>query len=71
MIQLKNIQKSFGPLHVLKGIDLNIAEKSVTALIGPSGSGKSTIARRQWPEAYAPAGENRPFARLRQREAGA
>jgi len=45
MIQLKNIQKSFGPLHVLKGIDLDIAEKSVTALIGPSGSGKSTLLR--------------------------
>ena len=45
MIRLKNIQKSFGSLHVLKGIDLDIAEKSVTALIGPSGSGKSTLLR--------------------------
>ncbi|MFT3850249.1 MAG: amino acid ABC transporter ATP-binding protein [Propionivibrio sp.] len=45
MIQLKNITKSFGALHVLKGVDLNIPEGSVTALIGPSGSGKSTLLR--------------------------
>jgi len=45
MIRLRGIEKSFGDLHVLKGIDLTIAEGSVTALIGPSGSGKSTLLR--------------------------
>lgn len=45
MIRLRKIEKSFGALQVLKGIDLDIAERSVTALIGPSGSGKSTLLR--------------------------
>jgi L-cystine transport system ATP-binding protein len=45
MIRLRAIDKYFGPHHVLKGIDLDIAEGSVTALIGPSGSGKSTLLR--------------------------
>jgi len=45
MIRLQGIEKSFGDLHVLKGIDLTLAEGSVTALIGPSGSGKSTLLR--------------------------
>ena len=45
MIGLSNIKKSFCALPVLKGIDLDIAERSVTALIGPSGSGKSTLLR--------------------------
>ena len=45
MIEYKNIHKSFGSLEVLKGIDLNIAEKEVLCVIGPSGSGKSTLLR--------------------------
>lgn len=45
MIRLSAIDKYFGAHHVLKGIDLTIAEGSVTALIGPSGSGKSTLLR--------------------------
>jgi cystine transport system ATP-binding protein len=45
MISLRTIRKSFGALPVLKGIDLEIPERSVTALIGPSGSGKSTLLR--------------------------
>lgn len=45
MIQLSQIEKKFGKQTVLKGIDLTIAEGSVTALIGPSGSGKSTLLR--------------------------
>lgn len=45
MIQLTKIEKHFGPVQVLNGIDLSIPEGSVTALIGPSGSGKSTLLR--------------------------
>ena len=37
--------KKFGKLHVLKGIDLHVAEKEVVVIIGPSGSGKSTLLR--------------------------
>ncbi|GAB4068749.1 amino acid ABC transporter ATP-binding protein [Ancylobacter sonchi] len=45
MIRLAGIVKSFGELPVLKGVDIAVAEGSVTALIGPSGSGKSTLLR--------------------------
>ncbi|WP_269149330.1 amino acid ABC transporter ATP-binding protein [Corynebacterium hindlerae] len=45
MIHAQRIQKKFGQLHVLKGIDLQVPRGSVTCLIGPSGSGKSTILR--------------------------
>ncbi len=45
MIEIKNLKKSFGELEVLKGIDLNIAEREVVVIIGPSGSGKSTLLR--------------------------
>ena len=46
MIQLKGIHKTyFGaqPLHVLKGIDLNIDEGELVSIMGASGSGKSTL----------------------------
>jgi len=45
MIKARNVQKYFGPLHVLKGIDLDIVKGEVLAIIGPSGSGKSTFLR--------------------------
>ena len=45
MIEIKNLQKSFGELEVLKGIDLGIDEREVVVIIGPSGSGKSTLLR--------------------------
>jgi cystine transport system ATP-binding protein len=45
MIGLENIEKSFGDLHVLKGVSVTVPEGGVTALIGPSGSGKSTLLR--------------------------
>jgi len=43
IIEFKNVDKSFGKLQVLYGIDLTIVEKEVVVLIGPSGSGKSTL----------------------------
>ncbi|WLR41687.1 amino acid ABC transporter ATP-binding protein [Bacillus carboniphilus] len=45
MITVKNLHKSFGRLHVLKGIDMEVAESDVVCLIGASGSGKSTLLR--------------------------
>ncbi len=45
MIEIKGLQKSFGDLHVLKGIDLTIELGQVVVIIGPSGSGKSTLLR--------------------------
>jgi lipoprotein-releasing system ATP-binding protein len=43
MIKLKKIEKSYGNLKVLKGIDLEISEKEVVAICGASGAGKSTL----------------------------
>ncbi len=45
MITIKNLHKSFGNLHVLKGIDDTIEKGEVVVVIGPSGSGKSTYLR--------------------------
>ena len=45
LIQAIDVQKSFGGLSVLKGIDLNIYKGDVVVIIGPSGSGKSTFLR--------------------------
>ena len=43
MITLRNIHKSFGPLEVLKGIDLDIRAHEVVSIVGPSGAGKTTL----------------------------
>ena len=45
MIEFQNVHKHFGPLHVLRGIDLSVNEREVVVVIGPSGSGKSTMVR--------------------------
>lgn len=44
-IIVKNLHKSFGHLHVLKGISCTIKKGEVVSIIGPSGSGKSTFLR--------------------------
>jgi polar amino acid transport system ATP-binding protein len=44
-IELIGLEKRYGELHVLRGIDLAIARGEVVCLIGPSGSGKSTLLR--------------------------
>lgn len=43
MISAQQLCKNFGQIEVLKGIDLEVPQGSVTCLIGPSGSGKSTL----------------------------
>ncbi len=45
IISIKGLEKSFGELHVLKGITTTIKEGEVVVVIGPSGSGKSTFIR--------------------------
>ncbi|AIQ47563.1 glutamine ABC transporter ATP-binding protein [Paenibacillus sp. FSL R7-0273] len=45
MITVKKLQKHFGKLEILKGIDLEIKKGEVVVIIGPSGSGKSTFLR--------------------------
>jgi lipoprotein-releasing system ATP-binding protein len=43
MIELRNIEKSYGSLHVLRDINLSIGEREIITIIGPSGAGKTTL----------------------------
>ncbi len=45
MIRVENLHKSFGDLHILKGISTTIGKGEKVVIIGPSGSGKSTFLR--------------------------
>jgi D-xylose transport system ATP-binding protein len=43
IIELKNIRKSFGPVEVLKGVDMRVYPGKASALVGDNGAGKSTL----------------------------
>ncbi|MDT0353261.1 amino acid ABC transporter ATP-binding protein [Pseudonocardia charpentierae] len=45
MIRMQAVDKHFGPLHVLKDINLEVDAGQVVVVLGPSGSGKSTLCR--------------------------
>jgi glutamate transport system ATP-binding protein len=45
MIRMEGVEKHFGPLHVLRDINLEVDVGQVVVVLGPSGSGKSTLCR--------------------------
>ncbi|SHE56704.1 amino acid ABC transporter ATP-binding protein [Streptoalloteichus hindustanus] len=45
LVEISGLRKAFGPLQVLRGIDLTVSRGEVVCVIGPSGSGKSTLLR--------------------------
>ena len=45
IVDARGLHKHFGALHVLRGVDLSVAERELVFIIGPSGSGKSTLLR--------------------------
>jgi len=44
-LEIRDVRKEFGPIQVLRGINMNVDEHQVVCLIGPSGCGKSTLLR--------------------------
>src|SRR5262245_19550304 len=45
MVAIRQVEKDFGTLHVLRGVDLDVSPGEVVCVIGPSGSGKTTLLR--------------------------
>lgn len=45
MVEIRDVHKYFGELHVLRGVSLDVAPSEVCVILGPSGSGKSTLLR--------------------------
>lgn len=45
VLEIKNIEKSFGGSRVLKDISIQVEDGEIVSIIGPSGSGKSTLLR--------------------------
>ena len=45
MLCARNIHKSFGDKHILRGVDIDIAPGQISCIIGPSGTGKTTLLR--------------------------
>jgi lactose/L-arabinose transport system ATP-binding protein len=44
-LRLRGVTKSFGSVNVIKGVDLDVADKEFVVFVGPSGCGKSTLLR--------------------------
>ena len=44
-LEMTKVEKSYGPVHILRGLDMSVNEHQVVCLIGPSGCGKSTLLR--------------------------
>src|SRR5499427_4948278 len=44
-VEIRGVRKSFGPVDVIHGIDVSIADEEFVVLVGPSGCGKSTLLR--------------------------
>ena len=42
-LTIRGVTRSFGPTQVLAGVDLQVPERTVTAVLGPSGCGKTTL----------------------------